>query len=84
MDSGADISVLPASQHERGRCSTPLLAANGTAIKTFGNRTVDLCFGSFRVRHPFCVADVSKPLLGSDFFKNNGLMIDLRGQRPSY
>ena len=81
VDSGADISVLPASQRDRGRCSTPLLAANGTAIKTFGNRTVDLCFGSFRVRHPFCVADVSKPLLGSDFFKNNGLMIDLRGQR---
>ena len=62
-------------------CTAPLLAANGSSIQSFGDRTVDLKFGSFSVRHAFRVADVSKPLLGSDFFKKNRLLIDVQRGR---
>ena len=80
VDTGADISVFPAVDR-----STPdrrgLLAANGSIIRTYGTSLVELQFSGFRVQHPFRLADVSKPILGSDFFLRHDLVIDLRRQR---
>ena len=82
MDSGAEISVYPASPAERS--STPsscLRAANGTSISTFGTRSLRLQFSGLRVVHQFTLAEVTKPILGSDFFAKHNLVIDLAGRQ---
>ena len=78
VDSGADVSVYPASPLQQ-KTSTALLlqAANGSSIKTFGKRNIHLSLPGLRVVHRFLLADVKKPILGSDFFRSNGLLIDL-------
>ena len=82
MDSGADVSVFPASAADLAR--TPhasLLAANGTNIRTFGTRTVFLSFQGHTFTHEFRVAEVRSPILGADFFIEHGFLIDLRHKR---
>ena len=46
VDTGAQVSVFPASAHERRSQKTePLIAANGSTIDTFGKRTIPLDLG---------------------------------------
>ena len=79
IDSGADISVFPATQNEKsGKRTTTLLAANGSRIPTYGNKVLPLRFGTLEVEQSFCLAEVAKPLLGADFFIKNELIIDLK------
>ena len=58
-----------------------LLAANGSSIKTFGHRDIFLALPGLNVAHSFLLADVKKPILGSDFFRRNNLLIDVARQR---
>ncbi len=83
VDTGADVSVYPASLQERksSRLTEPLSAANGTAIKTWGKRLISLNLGQDEFKHEFQVADVSRAILGADFFIKHGLFIDLKGRR---
>ena len=82
MDTGADVSVLPATATDRrSSTTTSLIAANGSAIDTFGTRTVRLHFDGLQADHRFHVAAVNRPILGADFFSRHGLLIDLRGGR---
>lgn len=83
VDTGAEVSVTPASSHDR-RCGTsgPLLsAANGMNIKTFGCRNITLKFANRNFRWSFMLADVPQPLLGADFLCAHNLLVDLRGRR---
>lgn len=84
IDTGADVSVFPASTHER-KCNSPsssLSAANGTSIRTWGKRTFTLHFGHKKLlTHEFVLADVTRPILGADFFIQHDLLIDLKGRR---
>ena len=68
IDSGADISVLPPTYNDRFSSSkSTLFAANGSEIKTFGNRRLTIDLGLRRAyTWTFVVADVSSP----------GLLID--------
>ena len=81
LDTGADISVYPASPAVRSSRATGVLqAANGSSIDTFGTCALNLDFGiNFRPRHTFTLAEVSKPILGADFFVKHKLLIDLSG-----
>ena len=82
MDSGADLSVFPASSADLRRPpSSSLVAANGSAIRTFGARTVPLNFRGAHFEHEFLVADVRSPILGADFFVKYGYTIDPRNKR---
>lgn len=84
VDSGADVSVFPASAHDKtSRASTaPLIAANGSSIPTWGRCNVSLSLGGKRVfLHEFYLAAVTQPILGADFFIKNHLAIDLCGRR---
>ena len=82
IDSGADVSVFPLTLSPSSSASTgSLVAANGTKIKTFGFKMVELLFGSLSLSHRFQVADISKPILGSDFFAQHDLMIDVKNRR---
>lgn len=84
IDTGADVSVFPATTSERQNStpSTPLSAANGTSIKTWGKRILSLEFNINKpLRHEFLLADVTRPILGADFFIQHELIIDLKRKR---
>ena len=74
VDSGADVSVYPATAVQKSsfkQSPSSLQAANGSSIRTFGKKTFSLCFPGLRVLHEFLLADVHKPILGTDFFRAN-------------
>ena len=79
IDSGADESVFPASSSDRSTArSTDLIAANGSLIRTYGKRSISVSFSSnHQTVHRFWIADVSRPLLGASFFRDNHLLIDI-------
>ena len=84
VDTGAEVSVLPANKKDRlTESSVNLTAANRSSIKTFGYRTLVVNVPGLRreFRHPFIVADVSHPILGADFIRNFDLLPDLRRRR---
>lgn len=83
VDSGADISAYPPSEAERrkGPTDREFFAANGSAIRSYGVKMVTLDLGLRRTfRWPFHICDVSKPILGADFFYQFGLVPDLRNR----
>ena len=64
VDWGASVSVYPASARARrvGPTTTMLAVANGTTIRTYGNRTVELDISLGRpITWTFIVADVQQP-----------------------
>ena len=84
VDTGAEVSVYPASAQDRKKIhpTTSLSAANGTTIQTWGKRSISLAIDPKRqYNHEFYLADVTRPILGADFFTAHGLAIDLRGKR---
>ena len=83
VDTGAEVSVIPATWLDtRTRQSgPPLLAANGSSIRTYGTHTLSLHFASNTYQWDFVIADVSCPLLGADFLRSNSLLVDLKGKR---
>ena len=84
VDCGADFSVFPASTADKKSRfpSTPLVAANGSPIKTWGKRNISLLLGQGRsFVQEFHVADVTEPILGADFFIANDLAIDMARRR---
>ncbi|GFT63253.1 transposon Ty3-I Gag-Pol polyprotein [Nephila pilipes] len=84
IDTGADVSVIPlttASQH-LPPASLQLFAANGTVISTYGQQLVTLDLGLRRVfKWPFIIAAVSQPIIGADFLRHYGLLVDIRHGR---
>ena len=51
-------------------------------LATYGTRSLTLDLGLRRAfRLVFVIADISKPILGADFFKHYGLLVDMRSQR---
>lgn len=83
VDTGAECSVLPITSDEirfaqRGQ---DLVAANGSVIKSYGQRTISLHFGTRQFQWTFIVAAVNRPLLGADFLRANSLLVDVAGQQ---
>ena len=83
IDTGAEVFLVPASpaDHHAAVFSAPLVAANGTEIKTYGTRCLSLKFGNKCFQGSFIVADVNQAILGADFLHDNGLLVNLGGQR---
>ena len=86
VDTGAEVSVLPTSRHDRTRhhspSSPPLTAVNGSAIKTYGQRCMNIDLGLRRsFSWLFLIADVSHAILGADFLSQFSLQVDLRHRR---
>lgn len=85
VDTGANISVLPVTRYRF--CSNKsedykLYAANGTEIKTYGIKTLDLNFGLRRQhRWSFVLANVKQPILGADFLSHYHLLVDVHERR---
>ena len=84
VDTGADVSVFPASSGTKRsqRCSSPLSAANGTSIRTWGTRRINVALASdLTIPQLFYIADVTTPILGADFFIRNNILIDMARKR---
>lgn len=87
IDSGAQVSLLPASTahkagvHESSLPNKTLQAANGTPIPSYGTITTHLKFGGRRFAATLVIADVRRPLLGADFLRSHNLLVDICGQR---
>ncbi len=80
VDTGAEVSVIPPTSHQRKFPSKlTLQAVNNSTISTFGQQSVTLDLG-LRRSFPwiFILADVPKPILGADFLANFGLKVDIR------
>ncbi|XP_055308133.1 uncharacterized protein LOC129572209 [Sitodiplosis mosellana] len=83
VDTGADFSILPASFFKEKLKPTnySLFAANGSLIKTYGNKLLTIDFGLRReFTFRFIIADVTKPILGADFLDRFGLLVDIKGK----
>ena len=82
VDTGAEISVFPASPEDRRKpAQTPLAAANGTGIRVWGRRNVHIKLGKRDFWQTFILADVTRPILGANFFSANYLLPDLARKR---
>lgn len=83
VDTGAQVSVTPASWAERtsGATGPPLQAANGTTIATYGSKVIPLHFGDRVFKARLLSANVKRPLLGADFLRQHNLLVDVRGHR---
>ena len=58
-----------------------LRSANDTPIRTYGTKTADLSFGGQRFRWDFVTADISFPLLGTDFLCVHNLLVGVKNNR---
>lgn len=84
VDTGAEVSVIPASRFDRQRAerTASLQAVNSSTIATFGQRSLTIDLGLRRTfRWIFIVADVRFAILGADFLNNFGLNVDIRSRR---
>ena len=71
VDSGASLSVLPVGRGAKTEDEGCLFAANGSSIKTYGEKLLSLDLGLRReYTWKFIIADVRYPILGADFLKN--------------
>ena len=71
IDTGSEISVLPASRFKHLKSSTiQLFAANGSTIRTYGQKMVKLDLNLRRCfTWSFIIADVTTAIIGADFLK---------------
>ena len=85
IDTGAEVSVLPATSADRRRPSQPehtLRAVNGSSIASFGTRSLTVSLGlRRRFQFVFVIADVEQPIIGADFLHHHRLTVDLQARR---
>ena len=86
VDTGAEVSIIPARPEDRRlHTGRNLQAANGALIPCYGERSVTprfhLASGIKPFPWVFLVAEVVLPILGADFLAHYNLLVDVRGQR---
>ena len=82
MDTGSSLSILPLGLAKAtGPNNKPLIAANGTPIKSFGTRQIQLQLGLQKYTWRFIVAEVTQPIIGGDFLRSHSLLVDLANER---
>ena len=82
IDTGAQVSVIPATGREKQFPTTDQLqAANGTPITTYGAISVTLHLNNRTYSARLVKADVKRPLLGADFLRQHNLLVDICGKR---
>ena len=77
VDSGADVNVFQFPR-QRQPPSGHLTAANGSKINTWGLHKLTLNFGHKHThKQDFYFADVTRPILGANFFATVPIMLPL-------
>ena len=83
VDTGSDVSVIPQRflRHLPHPSDLILYAANNTKITTYGHKMLEVNLGLARLfKWSFIVANTSKPIIGADFLKKFGLLVDLKNK----
>lgn len=76
--------MVPVTLHDRGHRppQSALQAVNGTQIDTFGTHSLTVTLGLRRsFLWVFTIADVKIPILGADFLRHFGLLVDVSRNR---
>ena len=82
VDTGSELSILPQGLAKATRSNNqPLIAANGTPIKSFGTRQIELKLGLQKYTWRFIIAAVTQPIVGGDFLRSHSLLVDLANER---
>ena len=83
VDTGAEVSIIPPNSNDLKHPAPLILqAVNNTSIPTFGTRSLTLNLGLHRpFRWVFIIARVHTPILGADFLRHYGLLVDVRTHR---
>lgn len=82
VDSGADVSIIPASKNSIRNDTYKLYAANDTEIPTYGTKILSLDLGLRReFQWPFIVAKVNRGILGADFLSKFNLIINIKQKK---
>ena len=84
VDTGAEVSIVPPTTQDRQcrKSDFVLEAINKAQIPTFGERSLTIDLGLRRTyRWIFTIADISVAILGADFLRHFGLMVDMKGKR---
>ena len=83
IDSGAEISIVKSTPSEkRSKYSSELISVDGSSISTYGNRTLNLCFGGvLKFRWIFVIAEVKHNILGIDFLRHFSLTIEFASSK---
>lgn len=58
-----------------------MVGANGKPIRSFGYRKVSFSLGLQHYTWRFLTAEVERPLLGADFLRHTGLLVDVRHKK---
>ena len=80
VDTGSEVSVIPPSSSDHTHVSDQLtlLAVNNTHITTYGTRSLTLNLSLRRkFQWIFIIASVQKPIIGADFLRHFGLLVDM-------
>ena len=81
VDSGADVSLIPATHRNKTVDDFKLYAANGTEIPAYGIKVLNLNLGLRReFKFPFILAKVDKAIIGADFLNKFKLLIDIHNK----
>ena len=80
IDVGAEVSVVPHSHtHQKTQEGPSLQSINNTSIATYGTCSLTLNLGLRRTfRWVFMITDISKTILGADFFNHYDLSVDIK------
>lgn len=84
VDTGAEVSIIPMTIfYKRTRQQTaPLRAINSSTIPTFGQRSITIDIGLRRCfQWLFWIAKVRHAILGADFLRYFGLLVDVARRR---
>lgn len=79
VDTGAEVSIIPPSRTDQKHIqdNLSLQAVNNMSIVTYSTRSLTLNL-SRTFRWVFIIADVKKPILGADFLRTFGLLVDVK------
>ena len=81
VDTGSKVSVVPPSSTARKHPpdKLKLAAVNDTPIHTYGKKSLTLNLGFKRaLTWIFIVVDVQQPILGADFLRHFGFLVDMK------
>ena len=83
VDTGAEVIVIPPTAIDwKHKQDLGLRTVSGSPIPTYGTRSITLGLGLLRVFiWIFIVADIHTPVLGADFLREYGLLVNLREGR---
>ena len=81
VDTGSEVSAIPSSPADRRR--TPdkltLMAVNDIPISTYGKCSLTLNLGlRWSLPWIFIITEVQQPILGADFLRHFGLLVDMQ------